>query len=84
MERLIKDGDIILNGTMTRAEKEKQAHKKLEDIEELMDCFGIRDLRTLYRILYLSWALGEIHEWEKRCDEVQNIIEERNKNYGKK
>ena len=77
MERLIKDGSVILDGTLTRAEKEKRAFQKLENIEELMDCYDIRDLRTLHRILYLAWALGNIHEWEKESDEVQNIQEER-------
>lgn len=84
MERLIKDGDIILDGTLTRAEKEKQAFQKLEDIEELMDCYSIRDLRTLHRILYLAWALGDIQEREKQCDELQKITEKRRKKECKK
>ena len=37
MKRLIKNGDIILDGTLTRLEKEKQAFTKLEYIEEVLE-----------------------------------------------
>ena len=33
MEKLIKNGDIILDGTLPRYQKEKQAFEKLEYIE---------------------------------------------------
>lgn len=36
-ERLIKNGDIILNGTLPRYAKEKQAFKKLETIENILE-----------------------------------------------
>lgn len=34
MERLIKDGDIVLDGTLPRYQKEKNAFLKLEKLEE--------------------------------------------------
>ena len=37
MNRLIKDGDIILDGTAPRYEKEAQAFKKLEFIEGVLE-----------------------------------------------
>ena len=36
-KRLIKNGDIILNGTLPRYAKEKQAFKKLETIENILE-----------------------------------------------
>lgn len=62
MNRLIKDGNVILDGTLTRAEKEKQAFQKLEDIEELMEKYRIKDLGelnlalNLYHSIYLFLA----------------------------
>ena len=75
MERLIKDGEVILDGTLTRAEKEKQAFEKLEDIEELMDIYDIEDLPTLHHILYLAWSLGEVKLWKQRTDTVFEMLE---------
>jgi len=51
MERLIRDGDIILDGTATRYEKEKQAFAKLEEIETLMAKYHIESLKALETIL---------------------------------
>lgn len=36
-ERLIKNGDIVLDGTLPRYIKEKQAFKKLEAIENILE-----------------------------------------------
>lgn len=36
-ERLIKNGDIVLDGTSPRYTKEKQAFKKLETIENILE-----------------------------------------------
>lgn len=47
MERLIKNGDIILDGKATRNEKEKQAFIKLGFIEEIMEKHSIKDLEEL-------------------------------------
>lgn len=41
MKKLIKDGDIILDGTLTRHEKEKEAFKKLESIECVLEKHNI-------------------------------------------
>ena len=41
MERLIKNGNIILDGKTTRNEKEHTAFRKLEYIEELMEVYKI-------------------------------------------
>ena len=47
MNKLIKNGDIILDGTLTRNEKEKQAFIKLGFIEEIMEKHSIKDLEEL-------------------------------------
>ena len=47
MEKLIKNGDIILDGTATRNEKEYRAFRKLEVIEEFMEKHSIKDLEEL-------------------------------------
>ena len=47
MKKLIKNGDIILDGTLTRHEKEKQAFIKLGFIEEIMEKHSIKDLEEL-------------------------------------
>ena len=76
MERLIKDGSVILDGTLTRADKEKQAFKKLEDIEGLMESYDIEDLSMLHRILFLAWSLGEIKQWKAREENVFEMLKE--------
>ena len=73
MERLIKDGKVILDGTLPQYEKEKQAFKKLEEIEELMECYNIEDLVELHRILYLSWCIADVKSWKKRSEEIFKI-----------
>ena len=50
MENLIKDGDIILDGTLTREQKEKQAFEKLGQLENIEQELGI-DLITLFKAL---------------------------------
>lgn len=47
MERLIKDGDIILDGTLTRYEAEKQAFEKLERLEEIMSKYNVKSIEVL-------------------------------------
>ena len=47
MEKLIKDSDIILDGTKTRYEKEHDAFQKLEIIEQIMSNHEINDLSEL-------------------------------------
>ena len=47
MEKLIKNGDIILDGTATRNEKEYRAFRKLEVIEEFMETYKIKDVEEL-------------------------------------
>lgn len=51
MKRLIKDDDIILDGTLPRYEKEKNAFHKLGIIEELMEEFGIKDIFELRKAI---------------------------------
>lgn len=50
MERLIKDGDIILDGTLPRYQKEKNAFLKLESHEELEQEIGL-EINLLKKIL---------------------------------
>ena len=57
MKRLIKNGDIILDGTQTRQQAEKQAFKKLEELENVLAKHGIDDLDTLDNLLLWSLAL---------------------------
>ena len=50
MKRLIKDGDVILDGTGPRYVKEKEAFEKLEKYENIEEELGI-DLITLFKAL---------------------------------
>ena len=50
MSRLIKDGDISLDGTLPRYQKEKNAFLKLQEREELDEQIGV-DHPTLWKIL---------------------------------
>ena len=70
MGKLIKDGDIILNGTQTRQQAEKQAFKKLEDIEELMECWEVDSLVELNKILNLYWQTRTLKERIKESEEL--------------
>lgn len=47
MNKLIKNGDVILDGTLTRNEKEYIAFRKLQYIEEFMEVYKIKDLEEL-------------------------------------
>ena len=76
MNRLIKDGDVILDGTLTKKDKIKQAFEKLEDIEELMECYEIEDLVALHRILYLAYSLGEVKLWKARNDNIIAMVDQ--------
>lgn len=68
MEKLIKNGDIILDGTATRNEKEYRAFRKLEVIEEFMEKHSIKDLEELQTAFvvyntFKSLATKEINKW---------------------
>ena len=58
MERLIKNGDVILDGTLTRYQKEKQAFEKLEKLEDIEEELEI-DLVTVFKALKEgAWFIG--------------------------
>ena len=71
MNKLIKNGDVVLDGTLTRHEKEKQAFIKLGFIEELMEQHDIQDLGEL------DLALSMYHVFFKVCE--KRIKEEHEK-----
>lgn len=48
MKRLVKNGEIILDGTLNRAEKEKEILEKFEKHEELEEELGI-DLYKIFK-----------------------------------
>lgn len=50
MERLIKNGDVILDGTLTRYQKEKQAFEKLKKLEDIEEELGL-DLAIVFKAL---------------------------------
>ena len=47
VERLIKNGDIILDGTLPRCEKERQALLNLGEIEEILSKHKVRNIKDL-------------------------------------
>ena len=51
MKKLIKNGDIILDGTLTREEKTKEAFKELEKLQKVLIEFEIEDSKELNNIL---------------------------------
>ena len=51
MEKLIRNNDIILDGTATRYEKEQAAFIKLSQIETLLERYEVNDLKELETIL---------------------------------
>lgn len=57
MERLIKDGDIILDGTLPRYQKEKNAFLKLSSFEDFEQEFGISLVKLLAakKVYYMDW-----------------------------
>lgn len=86
MERLIKDGDIILDGTVTRCEKEKQAFKKLGNIEELLEIYEVDSLVELNKLLCYCWHIRDLKNNIKRSERLweederkHNIIHGENK-----
>lgn len=62
MERLIKDGDIILNGTKTREEAEKEAFDKLWCFEDIMDSWGIDSFPELSKVLMYYYFLRTLKD----------------------
>lgn len=66
MERLIKNGDVILDGTLTRYQKEKQAFEKLEKLEDIEEKFGI-DLITLFKLIDVVYVYSYGHKNIIRC-----------------
>lgn len=47
MEKLIENGDVILNGTKTRNQAEREAFEKLERLEHIEQETGV-DIVVLY------------------------------------
>ena len=70
MKKLIKNGDIILDGKLTRKEKEIEAFCKLGFIEELMEKHKIMGLEELDLALHTYHTfmlyLTEQNEKEKK------------------
>lgn len=60
MERLIKDNDIILDGTAPRFEKEHCAFVKLGIIEEMMETYHVKDLADLEYRLATHYSLVKL------------------------
>lgn len=59
MKRLIdENNDVILDGTATRAEKEKEAFEKLGAIEDILSKYDIESLDELDYYLYI--CIGNI------------------------
>lgn len=73
MERLIKDGDIILNGTKSRKEAEQEAFERLEDIEELLCDYEIDSYAELSKVLFIYWQARTLKE---RLNNENKIFEE--------
>lgn len=51
MEKLIKNGEIYLDGTLPKYQKEKMAFEKLEEIEKVMAKYGINTTKELEEVL---------------------------------
>ena len=51
MERLVKNNDVILDGTEPRYAKEKRAFTKLEELEDTLEKYAIRNNEELDRRL---------------------------------
>lgn len=66
MKRLIKNGDVILDGTLTRYQKEKQAFEKLEKLEDIEEKLGI-DLITLFKLIDALYVYSYGHTDIVRC-----------------
>lgn len=74
MERLIKDGDIILNGTKPRCEVEKEAFRKLEEIEDMLNDFEIIDLCELHMVLFHYWQILHIKNVAKETQKTRDSL----------
>ena len=61
MNRLIKDKDIILDGTLSRNEKTIQAFEKLGEIEEIIEKHEIESIKELDNIL---------NDFDSLCEDV--------------
>lgn len=75
-QRLIKDNDIILNGTKTRYEAEKEAFERLGDIEDLLTIWKIETLAELNKVLYLYYQTRTLKTRLKRQERWFEKIEE--------
>lgn len=51
MKRQIKDNDIILDGTLTRYEKEKIAFATLGQVEDILEKYHLDSVEDLAKIL---------------------------------
>lgn len=62
--KLVKDGKIILDGTLRECEKEKLAFEKLEKIQDFEEELGI-DLIILLEALKEGIWIQEVHDKKK-------------------
>ena len=70
VKRLIKDGDIILDGTGTRYEKEKEAFAKLEHLEfvqELIEKIMKKGVLHLHIDKISEYYGGVYYDFEEDC-----------------
>ena len=68
MKRLIKDGNIILDGTAPEYIKEQEAFKKLEIIEQIMFIHKIDNLSELDNACY------EYHLKHEKVSQTADLI----------
>ena len=64
MNRLIKDGDIILDGTLSRNDKTKQAFIKLENVERIMEEHELENVAELEVML---------DDFDSLCEDVVSL-----------
>lgn len=64
MERLVKNGDVILDGKQTKDEKVKVALKKLEEFENVLEDNEIPSISKLDGIL---------KDFDKACEDVVEL-----------
>lgn len=62
--RLVKDGKILLDGTLREYEKEKLVFEKIEKIEDIEEELGI-DLAILFEALKDGIWIQEVHNKKK-------------------
>lgn len=70
--RLVKDGKIILDGTLRECEKEKIAFEKLEKIENLEEESGV-DLITLFEALKNGCYVKGYNDRQEICLKINSL-----------